>query len=239
MDLSKIEDFGEAARFESRFAKIPTGYAFRANDGDIRPLSEQEMEAALVEGVAAIRHGAAVLKYSGWAILALAVAGVTMQNGGGSGIFSSKAIVAGWLPALHMLGWVYFQWHARRVPRAWSARVQNRIRLSPALVGPMLRRNWFKPLRAALAIGTVAYMLWITFTITGSFAPESLGAGAVIIDGHTGSRRVIAGDDPDAQMGLFMTHMPEILLLIAACYIVYFAEWIVDRSIKRDVMRIR
>jgi hypothetical protein len=173
MMLSKVDDFGETARYEQRFAKIPTGYAFRANDGDVRPLSKEEADSALAEGIAAIRHGAQALHFSTWVILALAVAGVMIQNGAGHGIFSSGALVGIWAPVLHLLGWAYFQWQARRVPGELSIRLQNRMSLSPALVGPMMRRNWLKPIRGAMAIGTVAYTLWIVFTITGSFDPTA------------------------------------------------------------------
>lgn len=240
INMVKVEDFGETTRFIERFATIPTGYAFRANDGDVRPLSETEATAALAEGTAAIRHAAQFLQYGSWAILALTVIGVAAQNGGGVGVFSSKMIVMWWSPFLHVLSLLHFQWRVRRVPEELSERVRNRIALSPALVGPMLRRNWFKVMRATLAICTVAYMLWIVFTITGSFSPESLGAGVIVIDGHSGQTRVIGGGaNPADEMSRFAAHMPEILALIALCYAVYFAEWLTDKSIRREVERIR
>lgn len=238
MILSKADDFGEAARWEQRFATIPAGYAFRANDGDVRPLTKEEASAALREGLAAIRQGALLLHFSTWVILALAVTGVMIQNGGGHGIFSSGAIVGVWTPVLHLLGWVYFQWQARRVPQALSTRLQNRIALSPGLVGPMLRRNWLKPIRGAIAIGTIAYILWIVFTITGSFDPHSLGAGAMVVHGESGAVEVIGGRDPAGEMSAFATHLPELLALIAICYAVYFVELFVDKSIRREVERI-
>ena len=236
--LSKTDDFGETARYEQRFAKIPTGYAFRANDGDVRPLTKDEVDTALAEGLAAIKHGAQALHFSTWVILALAVAGVMVQNGGGHGIFSSGAILAVWAPVLHLLGWAYFQWQARRVPMALSARLQNRIALSPALVGPMMRRNWLKPIRGAMAIGIVGYVLWIVYTITGSPDPHSLGAGAMVVHGDTGRVEVIGGLDPEGEMSAFSARLPELLALIAICYAVYFAELFVDRAIRKEVARI-
>jgi hypothetical protein len=130
VSLSKIEDFGELQRFQRRFAKIPTGHAFRANDGDIRPLSEQEAATALSEGTAAIRRGAQTLKYSSWVILLLAVLGVFFQNGGGRGVFSSMWIVGFWTPVLHVMSWLYFQWEVRRVPEEWSNQSAERSRRS-------------------------------------------------------------------------------------------------------------
>ena len=236
--LSKVDDFGETTRYEQRFAKIPIGYAFRANDGDVRPLSKEEADSALAEGIAAIRHGAQVLHFSTWVILALAVAGVMIQNGAGHGIFSSGALVGIWAPVLHLLGWAYFQWQARRVPGELSIRLRNRMSLSPALVGPMMRRNWLKPIRGAMAIGTVAYTLWIVFTITGSFDPHSLGAGGMVVHGDTGAVEVIGGGDPVGEMEAFSAHLPELLALIALCYAVYFAELLVDRAMRREVERI-
>ena len=236
--LSKVDDFGEAARYEQRFAKIPTGYAFRANDGDVRPLTKDEANAALAEGLAAIRHGAQALHFSTWVILAIAVAGVMVQNGGGHGIFSSGAIVGIWAPVLHLLGWAYFQWQARRVPSELSMRIRNRISLSPALVGPMMRRNWLKPIRGAMAIGIVGYVLWIVYTITGSPDPHSLGAGAMVVHGDTGAVEVIGGGDPAGEMSAFSAHLPELLVLIAICYAIYFAELLVDMAIRKEVERI-
>ena len=102
----------------------------------------------------------------------------------------------------------------------------------------MMRRNWLKPIRGAMAIGIAGYVLWIVYTITGSPDPHSLGAGAMVVHGDTGAVEVIGGGDPAGEMSAFSAHLPELLVLIAICYAIYFAELLVDMAIRKEVERI-
>ncbi len=234
-DFFVKEDQGEIDRFERRFAKTSLGYAFRADDGAVRPLSESEAETARAEGLAAIRHGAFVLQVGTWVTVALVVAVIMFLGGGGKGVFSNAAILGGWSVGAHMLLYLYFRMQVRKATRGLSERLFNRIAMSPTSVGPMTRINYFKHLRGAATLLTVAYLGWVIYSVTGSIDPHQLGDGTFAVNGRTGEVTTTGtGRGPDEEMEAFMKHMPEIGAFIALCWALYLGEWLTDRANDRD-----
>jgi hypothetical protein len=123
----------------------------------------------------------------------------------------------------------------RKATSGLSERLYNRIAMSPTSVGPMIRVNYFKHLRGAATLLTVAYLGWVIYSITGSIDPHQLGDGTFAVHGRTGEVTTTGtGRGPDEEMEAFMKHMPEIGAFIALCWALYLGEWLTDRANDRD-----
>ncbi len=232
--FSASDDFGETGRFEARFAVTPMGRAFRDDSGEVRALSAAEAEAALGEGRALIKKAASQHNLINFFLIAAIVAAALLFDHRPDAPFSPGAIVGAGAFAGHLLAaWIFHQ-QVRRASAIPSEKFANRIALSPTLIAPMIRRNWFRTLRGALATGAILYILWITFTITGNPDPHSLGGGSFGLDGTTGQT---AGKSGDANMVAFAQHMPQIGAVIALAWIALGLEKWLDRDIARDTAR--
>lgn len=223
------DDLGEAAKFERRFAKTVLGHAFLADDGQVRPLSEAEAAETRAEGLRLIRSGARVLHAGSWIVVAGVVAFFTLTGGRGTGLFSGAAIVGTWATIAHLGTVLWFYARVRQAVRIPSRKYANRIALSPTTVAPLARPNWFRVLRGAATWGTIAYLFWTLYGITGSLDPHSLGDGTFSIDGHTGKMTTTGTGNPVDEMDAFGRHLPVLMTMIAICYALYAAEWLTDR----------